>query len=327
MKVLVLTAYSYEPILRQTVGRLGVMDGCTFVINQPDYDYDAVVIWDEIAEAVRVKCADGRLIFASAEPPDYRTYRTTFLNQFDAIISPHAEHKNAKIFREQLPLNWWAGIRVEGTPGNWKKEVSKDYDALLSIKAPPKNKLISVIASNKEMLAGHRQRLQLIKIMKDKYGSDLDIYGFGFDNITDKLDCILPYKYHLTLENSRINYYWSEKLSDAFLGWSLPIYSGCTNIEDYFPQDSLVQIDPDKPDQAIAILDQMIREDAYTQRLKAIEEARRRVLNELNMFSVLARICKQLKGGPLRTTKLLPQSKFRDPLPVRIIRFVKNYYK
>ena len=36
------------------------------------------------------------------------------------------------------------------------------------------------------------------------------------------------------MENSTIPYYWTEKFSDPILANCIPIYCGCTNINDYF---------------------------------------------------------------------------------------------
>ena len=56
---------------------------------------------------------------------------------------------------------------------------------------------------------------------------------------------------YIALENSSHAHYWSEKLADTYLGWSFPFYWGCPNTSDYFPEQSLCQIDRDDLARAI----------------------------------------------------------------------------
>src|SRR5687768_17715451 len=51
------------------------------------------------------------------------------------------------------------------------------------------------------------------------------------------------YRYSLAIENFSGPYYWTEKVIDCYLSWTMPLYFGCTNLADYFPAESFVQID------------------------------------------------------------------------------------
>jgi hypothetical protein len=53
----------------------------------------------------------------------------------------------------------------------------------------------------------------------------------------------------------------TEKLADAFLGLTYPIYYGCTNLSGYFPDKSFTPIDITKPDQAISIIEGLIEDE------------------------------------------------------------------
>ena len=84
------------------------------------------------------------------------------------------------------------------------------------------------------------------------FPGQIDLFGRGFKEIGDKADVIGPYRYHLVLENSACPHFWTEKLADAYLGYCLPIFSGCANVVDYFPPDSLVRL-PDIADHSGAV--------------------------------------------------------------------------
>ena len=72
-----------------------------------------------------------------------------------------------------------------------------------------------------------------------------------------------------TILSLRIDY-WTEKLGDAFLGFALPIYYGCPNIFDYFSADSLRIIDADNFDQSIAVLEELIYRDPFSEHIEVV---------------------------------------------------------
>lgn len=108
--------------------------------------------------------------------------------------------------------------------GHWLK----DED----IKIHNKNKLISIFASDKKQTDGHIMRHDIVS----KYQSKIDgLFGrnsYGFLN--DKSDGLRDYAFHITVENTRKDYYFSEKLIDALLTGCVPIYYGCPSIKDFF---------------------------------------------------------------------------------------------
>ena len=54
---------------------------------------------------------------------------------------------------------------------------------------------------------------------------------------------IKSYKYHLVIENNNLDYVISEKLMDAYLGLSYPIYYGGKMVDRVFPNNSYLKID------------------------------------------------------------------------------------
>jgi hypothetical protein len=47
-------------------------------------------------------------------------------------------------------------------------------------------------------------------------------------------------QFHIAIENTPIKNYFSEKILDCFQSRTIPIYCGCTNIEDYFNGDGII---------------------------------------------------------------------------------------
>ena len=124
----------------------------------------------------------------------------------------------------------------------------------------------------------------------------------------DKAEALRPYRYHVAIENHVGQHHWTEKLADAFLGHTLPLYFGCPNLSDYFPEDSFLRIDIQDAAAAADLISRAVADDLYSQRLPAIREARRRVLEEFDLFSVISRIVLE-RHQPGRTSGVLRSQK------------------
>ena len=104
----------------------------------------------------------------------------------------------------------------------------------------------------------------------------------------DKADAIWPYKYHIVLENDHSEHFMTEKLTDAFLGWSYPIYFGSSEAYHRFPEGSFTAIDIYQPEQSLAIIRELLDMPTYEAALPAIADARESVLGKNNLFAMLA---------------------------------------
>ena len=65
-------------------------------------------------------------------------------------------------------------------------------------KVHEKSKLVSMIASNKQMCEGHMRRLQFVEKFRDK----LDFYGRGFNEISCKEEGLVDYMFSVGIENA-----------------------------------------------------------------------------------------------------------------------------
>ncbi|MFH1497951.1 MAG: hypothetical protein ABII82_09015, partial [Verrucomicrobiota bacterium] len=108
-----------------------------------------------------------------------------------------------------------------------------------------------------------------------------------------KAEAVDPFRYHIAVENHLAPHHWTEKLADAFLGFSLPFYFGCPDVAEYFPPESYIPIDIFDPAGAERIIREAIARDEYTKRLPAILEARRLVLEKYGTFQQLAALIEE----------------------------------
>lgn len=220
------------------------------------------------------------------EPSAMNCLPLSFLNQFRLLISPYrVPGFDGDWYKTHTGLPWFFGAKLEG--GGLSPTMS--LQQLMNLEPPEKSNTVSVVLSRKVFHDGHRRRLRLLEMLKDQLGDRLIIYGRGIREIDDKAQAILPSALHLSLENTSEESYWTEKLSDAFLGYALPVYGGCPNIHDWFSPDSLLTIDPDDAEATCSTLRTALDTGLYYQRLDAIREARNRVLHSETIFHVISR--------------------------------------
>lgn len=127
-----------------------------------------------------------------------------------------------------------------------------------------KNKMTSIIASYKRQTEGHRMRHTVIHTL----GNKIDVYGNGYRNIENKLIGLKDYRFSIVIENTKQNFYFSEKLLDCFVTGTVPIYWGCPAISKFFDKDGIIMFD--SVDDLINILNN-ISENVYENMKNAIK--------------------------------------------------------
>lgn len=149
---------------------------------------------------------------------------------------------------------------------------------------------------------GHILRMEFLEHMRKDGLTELELYGRGqFDDLScykgeikDKWDGLSDYRYTLAIENYRGPNYFTEKITDAWLSWTMPIYWGSTNLSEFVPDNSYVYIDIEDeraPQRVQEILESDIREE----NLGAIAEARERILNRYQIWPTVQRHINDLR--------------------------------
>ena len=94
-----------------------------------------------------------------------------------------------------------------------------------------KSKNVSIIASAKDYAPGHCLRHRVIKELGSKIDS---VYVYGYNPIEPKKLAFIPYRYSIVIENNDSPDYWTDKLLDAFLTGTIPIFWGGSWLHKYF---------------------------------------------------------------------------------------------
>lgn len=156
--------------------------------------------------------------------------------------------------------------------------------------------ILGVICSHMADLEGHKERHAFLEKL-DQSGIPYALWGRGESMrryrgyqgfAPSKWEAHSQCRYSIVLENSVSPWYWSEKLADSLLGFSLPLYYGCPRAADYLPTESFIPIDIREPD-CIEKIQAILKADPFEERLSAICDARRILLHEQNTFAFLDR--------------------------------------
>jgi hypothetical protein len=250
----------------QTPNNSGVWGDLFGVCDIKKADYYIVL------EGYNIKLPDDKTIYIKREPNFIRTYKTDYKHVIDWNDS-------------NCGITWW---------------INKSYDELKAMPYPNKTKKISCVVSSK-----HVHRANYVKSLF-KAESPIDLYGRGHDknyygdNYKGSLDydgkCklrgLLDYEYSIVLENSQQKNYFTEKLADALLSWSLPLYWGCTNTIDLFPEKSyhLINTNHQNPiDEINELINNPIDIDA-------LSKGRDLILDEYNIWEVINKKIKQIEN-------------------------------
>jgi len=102
-----------------------------------------------------------------------------------------------------------------------------------------KSKMFSTIASGKNTTEGHQLRHTII----GKNYPDLDVYGYGYQRVEHKEEALEPYRFSITIENSKQPGYWTEKIVDCFATQTVPIFWGDDSVCDYFDKAGMITFD------------------------------------------------------------------------------------
>ena len=102
-----------------------------------------------------------------------------------------------------------------------------------------KTKLVSMITSNKKNTPLQKKRVRFAKRNRMK----IDLYGNGFNYISNKEDGLIDYFFSVAYENDDTDDYFSEKVLDCFATKTIPIYYGSKNIKNYFNEEGIIFFD------------------------------------------------------------------------------------
>ncbi|WP_427875210.1 glycosyltransferase family 10 domain-containing protein [Flavobacterium sp. MMS24-S5] len=280
--------FSYPDLKRQTPNNSMKWKDFTFTEDDID-ECDYLVILEYPKEDFSIKVNENNILHLCLEPPNEISKYRQYANKKTKLIYNQLDIKKNNILSHGA-LPW---------------HVNKDYDFLseLKVESLEKENTIVWITSNQRTSKGHNTRMDFLGNIQNL--PFVNLYGRGIKPIDDKWDVLDKSKYAIAYENFQSDYYWTEKIIDCFLSFTMPLYFGCNVIENFFPKNSFIQIDPN--DKHIDLfLKEIVNSAKWEDNLGAISEARELILNKYQLFPFLYNQIKDLelrKGDNLSLKK------------------------
>lgn len=112
----------------------------------------------------------------------------------------------------------------------------------------------------------------------------VDIYG-GWKNSPKRHDALVDYKFNISIENEYQKNWISEKFYDCVLTDTIPIYFGCKNIQEIYPEDGYILINDIKNLNEIRDLLIYIdknSEEIYQKKIENLRKIKRKYFSENN---------------------------------------------
>lgn len=272
-KVRVVKEWEFPNIMSQSPNSKGIWNNIQFTTD-PINDFDFLLVFNYPSESLSVRCYEGgKFIFIQEPPVDRYQWFYDSVKYFDNAYSPlfnDIKNSRTKLVASQPALPW---------------HINKSYDELITLKADKgeKRDQVSWITSSKSFLPGHQTRLEFLANLQNS-SLQFELFGRGFKEIDDKFDGLESYKYSIAFENHFCDNYWTEKIADCFLAWTMPIYYGCPNIDNFFHPNSIIKIDPLKFEYSLQCIKDAIQEKKWDSSLEYISEARELILKKYQIF-------------------------------------------
>ncbi|MEQ9260514.1 MAG: hypothetical protein RIG84_15615 [Roseovarius sp.] len=132
-----------------------------------------------------------------------------------------------------------------------------------------KSAMCSLIASSKRSQEGHQLRHGIAEAAR-REGLDVAVMGQGYRPFGEKSEGLAPFRYSVVIENVRERNCFTEKLIDALLCRTVPIYWGCPNIGDFMDPSGMILCETEAEIRAAL---RTMSEADYAARLPGLEAA------------------------------------------------------
>lgn len=267
-----------------------------FEINNACDKADYWFVWGGVRVKEKVNVPPQNTFFIVEEAFEERTYSQKFLDQFAHAVTCRNDIKHKGLIKHHDLGIWY---------------FNKSYTQIRDLDVSAKQKKISVVSSDLTWLPGHKLRYAFVNKLIGHFKDRLDVYGKGFNFIEDKFDALYPYEFSIAIENNALKDYFTEKIFECYLTHTVPVYYGCTNIDQYFSEKSYYSININNYKSSILQIEQLLEEPGiYNRCLPELLHEKKKVLNEYHFFPALDKIIRKTfakQDFPKRTVTIYPE--------------------
>ena len=296
---------------------------CRFLLNPTETcRADFWIVFANARPADAMVCAPENTLLIVGEPAEKKIYPLQYYRQFFHVVDTHEGAGHPRCHLHAPCFSWHVGLNHQTAHFDYGYED-------LARESPPAHlsDRISLVCSEAAHTPGQVEWLHFLEQLKARMGDRIVHFGRGFQPVSDKMEAIRGFRLHLVLENCQAPHYWTEKLSDAYLGWSFPYYAGCTNLGEYFDPAAFCRVDLNAADVVAAKISEHLKTPVSERESRLVAGARDRILNVYNPWVQWARWAEQLYD-PAASPKpiCLRSHKAFRPFPQNLIYRAKSCF-
>jgi hypothetical protein len=212
------------------------VNGCIYRIREKD---------------VSKKMSYGFLLESAAIIPEVYKHAYRVVNNFNLFFTHNSEllkYSNAR----WIP---GGGVWIGGKYGKGE------------IKIFEKNKMISMVSSDKRMCALHEFRLQVLEAVSSF--QNVDILGTAVTGWIPIHQSLEDYMFSIVIENYVDNLYFTEKINNCFATGTIPIYYGARHIDKIYNPEGIITFSTIS--ELVGIINNL-NEDEYYKRMNALKD-------------------------------------------------------
>jgi len=247
-----------------------------------DNSYDIIVFFNYVN--INIREGSKSVVFPH-EPSWTGTHQKNFSD--NTVIYGFSKELYTGQFVESIAHTFYGGR------GPWVDELSFwNYENLIN-STFKKTKLISNSITklntkyNEPCL--YPQRFKILEKLIEMGTIDI----FDGDSSPKRKDALVDYKFNISIENSYERNWITEKFYDNILTDTIPIYFGCKNIKEIYPEDCYILIDDiNDVDSIEKLLTNIINngDEIYKQKLEGLQKIKQKYLQENNLLKKIISI-------------------------------------
>ena len=276
-----------------TPARSGVWKDLVGTGSIEEADYFAVI--DYLPREYLKTVDQSKCVFLGAHPETMQAYRNM------------DEYRGLKMYDARKTFGfgeWW---------------IKYDYDYLKALKPPTKNNQMGCIMSNADSQSYHKIRLEWLKRFCSELpqNQEFNLYGRivpsssavnkyyrgvcgssdargaasadGNDHMSGKESVYEQHKYMIEFDATGQNYF-SERVFDCMLLWSMPIYWGGTGLHKYLPENSFRYLNINADIKSVL---NIANSNYYEDNIESLAKARNLLLDK---YQIWARVHEAIYG-------------------------------
>jgi hypothetical protein len=248
-----------------------------------DDSYDIIVFFNHVCSDI----IEGKKSYVFPHEPSWNgSHQKTFNDGTIVFGFKNNLYNNTCI--ETLAHTFYGGR------GPWMDPISFwNYENLITTNFF-KNKNISSSVTKTNLDYGgsclYPQRTKIASIVENLHF--IDIFNGG-NSSPKRHDALVDYKFNISIENE-YQYNWiSEKFYDCILTDTIPIYFGCKNIKNIYPEDGYILIEDINDINQINELLVYIEKNAdlvYKQKIDGLRQIKKRYFKEYNLLKKIVEL-------------------------------------